>query len=65
MVGALLAHHGLELAQPIASVFRTEASGTSGVRVTVRLLDPGRADEARAVIRQRFGDGGVDAFDVA
>jgi hypothetical protein len=64
MVSAFLHRHDFTLAGPVEARFRDNAHGSSGIAVTVRLLDPLRAGAARTLLASRFGDGGVDDFEV-
>jgi hypothetical protein len=65
MVTRLLTQRGFRLAEPVGAGFRLCPRGSTGVAVTVRLSEPRRAPDARAVIAERFGGpGGVDVFDV-
>jgi hypothetical protein len=56
-----LAQCRIELSEPVAARFQTDAAGNTGVELTVRLQDPTRAAVARAAIAGRFG--GVCACD--
>lgn len=64
LVSSLLRRHDFTLAAPVQARFRTDEHGSSGIAVTVRLLDPVRVGAARALLLERFGDAGVDHFEV-
>lgn len=64
VVSSVLRRHGFSLAAPVETRFRLNEHGSSGIAVTVKLLDPPRAGAARALLRERFGDAGVDHFEV-
>ena len=64
MVSSLLHRHDFSLAEPVEARFRTNEHGSSGIAVTVKLLDPLRAGAARALLLERYGDAGVDDFEV-
>jgi hypothetical protein len=64
MVSSLLRRHEFLLAEPVKARFRTNEHGSCGIEVSVRLRDPIHAGAARALLRERFGAGGVDVFNV-
>ena len=56
--------HSLALAEPVGARFREAPSGSTGVEISVRLRDRGRADVARELLRARFDSPGVDVIRV-
>ena len=65
LVGSLLHRHEFPLAEPVKARFRTTERGSSGIEVTVKLRDPIYAGAALELLRERFGGGEVDIFNVA
>lgn len=64
IVSSLLHRHDFSLAGPVEARFRLNEHGSTGIAVTVKLLDPVRAGAARALLLERFGNAGVDDFEV-
>jgi hypothetical protein len=65
IVTRLLTQRGFRLAEPVDAGFHRCAHGSTGVRITVKLSEPRRAQAARAAIAERFGGAGdVDVFDI-
>jgi hypothetical protein len=64
VVTEFLRSHSLALAEPVGARFLDAASGSTGVEISVRLRDRGRADAARDLLRARFGSPGVDVIHV-
>lgn len=64
-IASFLMGQGFALAAPVTATFRTGSHGSSGVGVTVALMDPSEAPAARAAIYEHFRVGaGVDAVTV-
>jgi hypothetical protein len=55
IVTEVLERTGLAVAEPVAARFRTAWHGSTGIEVTVKLDDPGRAEATRAALAERFG----------
>jgi hypothetical protein len=56
LVTDLLRRRGFALLTPVGARFRTAENGSSGVELAVRLEDPRRATDAKAVLVERFPD---------
>jgi hypothetical protein len=66
IVADALRRAGVALASPVRAAFRTDARGSTGVEITVRLEDPAESAAARSVISSRFGgECHGDVIDVA
>jgi hypothetical protein len=66
IVAGILSSAGFALAVPVTATFLDDASGSTGVDVTVKLEDPGEADAAAAAIDEHFGGrSGVDVVNVS
>jgi hypothetical protein len=64
IVNDFLVAHALVLAEPIGVRFLDTATGSTGVKVSVRLRDGAQADAARRLLSGRFDAPGVDVIDV-
>jgi len=64
IVTEILERTGPAPAEPVAARFRTAFNGSTGIEITVKLDDPGRAEATRAALLERFGRSDVDVLNV-
>ena len=62
IVARIMARRGLALAQPVAARFQSDARGSTGIDLSIKLVDPADAGAAAAALHEDFGAqlGGVD-----
>jgi hypothetical protein len=67
IVARIMTSRGFALAQPVAARFQTDAGGSTGIELAVKLADPGNAGAATAAIAEHFGVAvsGADVIHVA
>jgi hypothetical protein len=55
IIESVLERHGIGLAEPVAAKFRTDELGSTGIEVSLRLIEPDAAALARKAIIERLG----------